>query len=120
MTTFSSWLNVRSDVINSRGGKTSEEMLKKQIEIIFFILEDVSPIYDTVSPKQKRKQYLEAFGSFSGDNLFYFWSTLPPKRYIMFEICHILCEYAWPTDLVSKCSLENIQEEELKAQLSDN
>lgn len=73
MTAFSSCLNVRSDVINSRGGKTREEMLKKkQIEIIFFILEDISPIYGTVSSKQKRKQYLEAFGSFSGDNLFYF------------------------------------------------
>ena len=41
-------------------------------QVIFFILEEISPIYDTVFPKRKRKQYLEAFGSFSGDNLFYF------------------------------------------------
>lgn len=30
-------------------------------------------------PGQKRRECLEAFGTFSGDNLFYFCNVLPPK-----------------------------------------
>lgn len=51
-------------------GGNKRGAVKKQV--IFSILGEISPIYDTVFPKRKRKQYLEALGSFSGDNLFYF------------------------------------------------
>lgn len=119
MTVFFSCLNVRSDVINSKGGEGHKRgAVKKQI-VFFYFRRNLSYL-QYCFPKVKEETVLEAFGTFSGDNLFYFWSTLPPKSNIMFETCHILCEYAWPTDLVSKCSLENIQEEKLTSQLSDN
>lgn len=68
-------------VINSRGrgAVDNKERGAVQKQVVFFILKEMSSIYDTVSLKWKRREHLEACGSFSGDNLFYACSTLPPK-----------------------------------------
>lgn len=63
---FSSCLNVRSDVINRGGGAGARReggytrgAVRKQIA--FFILEEISPIYDTVFPKAKEETVLGEF-----------------------------------------------------------
>jgi hypothetical protein len=48
--TFSSCLNVAADFINSRGGGGAAQKNS-------FFFKEMSPIYDTASPKQKRKEY---------------------------------------------------------------
>lgn len=68
-------------LLTAEGGQNQERgAVKKQIA--FFILKEMSPVYDTLSPRRKRKECLEAFGSFSGDDLFYFCGTLPSKSNI--------------------------------------
>lgn len=94
MATFSSCLNVKSDVINSRGEENKESRAVKKTNSIFYFKRNVSYLWYCF-PKAKEKNYLGAFGSFSGGNLFYFCNTSPPESKVCFKIGrHILGEYA--------------------------
>lgn len=70
MTADFSCLNVRSDVINSKGGEGPERGAVKK-HSIFYFRRNLSYL-QYCFPKVKEETVLEAFGSFSRDNLFYF------------------------------------------------